>query len=1094
MKKFLLIFAGLAAFLAVSCTQEKLDPASQGGREVDVTFSAQLPDNVATKAFGEGQEAKVLKYAVYNAGSKEPLFSKTDEKIEGGVANVHLTLITGKTYDFIFWAQSAEADDVYEFDMDKQTLTVKYENMLANDESNDAFYAFKTITIDGAITQTIELYRPFAQINLGSDDLTGSDDSKFSVAKSSMKATLPSVLYLNTGIADTNVEAEFQANGIPSSTEKYPVAGYSYVEMNYVLVGNAKTTANFEFSIYGAGSETATNTIRLSNVPVQRNFRTNVYGSLITDPTKLTIQLVPGFEAVVTDNNEVIDGIHYSAESKTFMVYNENGLSWIAGVSNRTIVPSDNVKSLILTNAGTLADGGDKMFWNQNVKLAADLDLAKTAVKSSAANWTPINNFHGIFDGCDYAIRNMVVECENAAPAGLFGIIKGTVKNLKMEDVSVSGGKYAGAIAGWGDNAVIENCHVKNATVTSTPWGSDKVDDGNNVGGIIGLAQNSYNTAVIKNCSVKESIITGYRDVAGLVGKINKGTLTITDNVIEDVVVNCDRRVENYVEATALGAGEIVGRADKAEADLTTNTVYNVKINVIVADGVTYDEKNNAFSIASAEGLKWFADVVNKLKSHELVFPGHGDNGFFAGQTVRLAEDIDLSAVENWTPVGSVIPSSCFAGTFDGGDHTLSNLTINSKNTYVGFFGVTVGKIRNVKFSGVDVTGNIVGVVVGASESGAVENCHVDGGCVNGTTTENVGGIVGLSRALVDGCSAKNLQINAYNNVGGIVGAGVYAKVSKNHAENVTVLANQLPDYGITESFVGEIVGWNYENTSALSENTFSNVVLKVMGTDENGVLPLYDGVTAINIYGDEIKEVVFTEDVYGNSTSIGCGSAQVAGMYHGNGCTIDGGGNILYVKYDGNNGYNSGLFTCGGTIKNLEIYGGKRGLLIDDEDRYPEKEVGKVILENVIVEGVTYALHGSDGNGNGIEAIGCTFNGWSSWAATMGNVAFDNCTFAPNANKQNSVVAYAPTAFTGCTFNGMKVYSNIKDGMSAELSFKNCKFENKSIFCFNGDPNSATIHVTFENCYAGETLITQENIATLLNHQEAALATVKNN
>ncbi len=338
MKK-VLFFIATAVLLFASCTQEKLDSAT--GQEVNVTFKAQIPENIATKVYSDGKSATVLTYAVYDSGSKAPLFSDNNVTVSNGVAVIDLTLITGKTYDLLFWAQSP-ANETYTVDLDAQTMTVNYGNMKANDESNDAFFAFETLTVGGSVNKTIELYRPFAQVNLGTNDLTASQDKSFILGETSMKATVANVLNFADKTVSGEALVEYAANAVPTTADgAFPVAGYdTYLSMNYLLVGEDQSTTSCEFAVYEKDKTIATNTITVSNIPVQRNYRTNIYGSLLTDPASIKVEIKPAFEEPKTD--VVVDSeafkskvaeINANTKDTEFVIYLASDIVWETGAA-----------------------------------------------------------------------------------------------------------------------------------------------------------------------------------------------------------------------------------------------------------------------------------------------------------------------------------------------------------------------------------------------------------------------------------------------------------------------------------------------------------------------------------------------------------------------------------------------------------------------------------------------------------------------------------------------------------------------------------------------------------------------------------------
>ena len=129
------------------------------------------------------------------------------------------------------------------------------------------------------------------------------------------------------------------------------------------------------------------------------------------------------------------------------------------------------------------------------------------------------------------------------------------------------------------------------------------------------------------------------------------------------------------------------------------------------------------------------------------------------------------------------------------------------------------------------------------------------------------------------------------------------------------------------------------------------------------------------------------------------------------NGQTLDGNGNTLDIKGAGGT-WDSGINTTGGTIKNLTVTGSFRGIFINHNSTYS----APVILENVTTDGTTYTISCDQGTGKGLKATKCTFKGWTSFAGTLGNAEFINCTFGAGSG-YNYSRPYAPTTYVGCNF-----------------------------------------------------------------------------
>lgn len=199
-------------------------------------------------------------------------------------------------------------------------------------------------------------------------------------------------------------------------------------------------------------------------------------------------------------------------------------------------------------------------------------------------------------------------------------------------------------------------------------------------------------------------------------------------------------------------------------------------------------------------------------------------------------------------------------------------------------------------------------------------------------------------------------------------------------------------------------------------------------------------------------KDVILTDDVKidpaGMSNAYGTTGINVK-----NGQTIDGKGNTLDIKGAGGT-WDSGINTTGGLIKNLTVTGSFRGIFINHNSAHSEP----VVLENVTIDGTTYTISCDQGMNQTLTATNSTFNGWTSFAATLGEATFIDCSFG-EGNGYAYCRPYAPTTFVGCEFEAG----------------------------YTLDPRA---DVTFENCTLNGVALTDANIAELVTN--TAKVTVK--
>ena len=169
------------------------------------------------------------------------------------------------------------------------------------------------------------------------------------------------------------------------------------------------------------------------------------------------------------------------------------------------------------------------------------------------------------------------------------------------------------------------------------------------------------------------------------------------------------------------------------------------------------------YSISTAEELVKLAEITN--------------NGLLTeGSKFVLADNIDLAAYSNWTPIGN--NTNSFKGTFDGNGYSVQNLHIdNELEDYQGLFGFSTGKIQNLGLENVNITGhNFVGAIAGNGYYTSIINCYVSGK-VNGN--DNVGAAAGsMDHSAVDYFYSDANVFASGNAVGGLLGRSYHSRVS----------------------------------------------------------------------------------------------------------------------------------------------------------------------------------------------------------------------------------------------------------------------------------------------------------------------------
>ncbi len=682
MKKIFIVLA--VALALASCAKEI--PYAGEDSEVEVSFMTGLDGVHDTRAYSDGNTATKLSYYVYSeTGGASTLLDNLTGTVDmtGRTAKVSLKLITGRSYSIVFWADAkglgAEGNP-FVYSADDKVVTVDYEAALAQDETRDAFYAYTSFSVNGPASSSIVLKRPFAQLNVGTDDMSGDGVDGFVPEKSSMTVSgVSETLNLVDGtVGNENVEVTFGEADIPAYNEteselgeKFPVSGYRYVAMSYVLVGPEKSTVDIRLDCGAPAGE-----LNFSNVPVQGNFRTNIYGSLFTSPSDWNVNTDPGYSgqtpepwdgvstAEVIPVTKTIDGV----ETTVYDIVNPNQLAWLSEQ----------------TNSGNLLDA--------YVELSADIDLGNK-------DWTPVANvsrkaasattFTGTFDGQGHTVSNLKSVAEgDEMGCGLIGVANDAV----IRDVTIKGGElssedFAGAVVGFiGGTSVVEGC--RNAGV--------KVSGAQAAGGVVGRV---YGTdCTVRNCE-NSGEVSGEKKNGGVVGIASVGGYTIE---------NC--RNSGIVFGSNDGCGGILGYAG-------------------TAGKVTRCENTGAVS-PDNESSKFVGGIVGYGQANGVEIMSCVNRGEIKGQSAGgifgapgSTQVIDIVDCENYGAVTGAIAGGIAGNAASGELSSCRNYgTVTATEIAGGVAGTKIKGLMKGNLGGsAAVTAPIRGRILGAARSGAGE-------------------------------------------------------------------------------------------------------------------------------------------------------------------------------------------------------------------------------------------------------------------------------------------------------------------------------------------------------------------------------------
>ena len=542
--------------MTTACTSE--DELIANGDELNVTFTAVLDQYIDSRAISDGSMVDKLIFIAYDENGNEIAGLRQENvPVSGGHATVNTRVVKGHRYTFAFWAQNSNCT-AYKFGADYKSLNVDY-NGHANDESRDAFYAVNTDFAVDPVTEPFErnvtLHRPFAQLNFGTTTEDLETANAYAPATGSRIVITNGVfssLNLLNGVASNPVRVELTAGAFPS--EKLTVEGeqYEYLSMNYLLVNNDRSdiTGITMTTIMNREGNDASYPLELETLPVQRNFRTNIVGRLITKAVDFKLVIDASFDGEYVYYGDEINWNKQVTEpaysNGTYTINQPTELAWF----------QDNAP----------VEGS-------TIKLMASFNMNEFPLKPMLCGARNIT-----IDGNDNTIRGIKINA--AGSAALFGNAEGlTVKNLTIENAAVTatpdaqGNAVAAALVATASGTLtIEDVIVNYPVIKGTCM----------VGGMVGQVAAGAN--IVANGSKVANAIIENTDAAsrqglagGMVGYIASGATA------EQVFTSCE--VYNTVlkvrmSEPSLTSGKLIGAIQgSSDSDVVRISATTVMVN-----------------------------------------------------------------------------------------------------------------------------------------------------------------------------------------------------------------------------------------------------------------------------------------------------------------------------------------------------------------------------------------------------------------------------------------------------------------------------------------------------------------------------------
>ena len=307
MKKLLYTIIALAATVfTVGCQREtRIEEEGTVEASFNIGFAG-----TQTKAVSDGLTATQLVVGVYDKAlgfvqSQSWLPTSADHKnaFSALKATFNTRLVKGHGYDIVFLAVAPD-NGFYTIDLENKSLSVAKTGD-SNAEKRDAFYAVYSVSkVTDAINESdIVLTRPFAQINVLDikEDFLAAKEALVNFKKSALTVKAPTKMNLIDGSvsdADTYVLAKAEMSSTTPNFEPYGARGDYWLLTDYILASNTKELADLSFTLYDEADAEIVS-YDLTSVPYQRNFRTNIYGGLLTTDGTFVITIDPVYEGSV---------------------------------------------------------------------------------------------------------------------------------------------------------------------------------------------------------------------------------------------------------------------------------------------------------------------------------------------------------------------------------------------------------------------------------------------------------------------------------------------------------------------------------------------------------------------------------------------------------------------------------------------------------------------------------------------------------------------------------------------------------------------------------------------------------------------------
>ena len=1017
MKNLFRFLMAVAVLFTVSCAKEDVSSSLAGG-EVEVTFTANLAD-LGTRAYGDGTTANKVYLGIYSKQGAllEGLTKPAGYDILNGskAVNINVVLLKDKEYQLVFWAQNSEAG-CYSMDWETRKLTVNYDGAISQDEKRDAFFLVDESFVAGKDETTFTLKRPFAQLRaaISEADKNYIEQNEVSIVKSKAVVTnVANVLDLSTEEALVSGEETVTFNGVPvpaGENETIVVAGQTYYQlsMNYLLV-DEKRLVDVDYT-FGDGSTDYKRPYY--QVPVQRNYRTNIVGQLISSPYEFEVIIDSDFEKdeqgnLLPDNTIIIAGE---------VTLTENLLS------TKVIVE----ESAVLDLNGYTLEG------------VIEVNEGAKAVVSNGTIVNTNNTINAISSYGDLTLNNVVVESA-----------RHTVR-IEAGSAVINGGTYKVVPT---SKSTLYALNIGNAGVAVNVT----INGGTFIGPKDTMADSGAALAVKADATVN---IKGGNFSGGKLNTIsNSGTLVISGGIF-DQAPKAQWIATGYEAIEKYNGFYVVPQLVADLYNVTTETSVEFAENLNVATGTTIHTQGAAAAITiegNGKSVVSTADSANDFQWENGQFP--------AMSTILSSQNGEKVTVNNLTFEGTM--SALMLGHYVDSNSNWYNTELNNVNvvnTKVVSFSSDVAPAVCV-YGKATLNGcNVYGTTRSELETSPmwpVYDIAVVNEAVLTLNNSNVGSIIAWAKSkivveagsVVESIKPIYTSMNTNAKYGVVVKAG--ATVNVLDLSNIAQPAKKINITVEDGATIGKVVanGVEYPSLAAYLGTTpvaTTDALKEALATSTEVVVAA--GTYSFPSSSVQAGAVIRCEEgtVFTGNSKLNIKGATVIGATFSNpsGTAVD--------------------QTINGTFKNCTFEGSNalRYCYVGET----------CVFENCDFSGSTYGIHFDGGTAKNLVFRNCTISGFNAFAGAIGMVTFEGCTFAGNGKSgYNGANLWGSAKMVNCefTFNGTTANEWI-DCIGADKTYEieNCTIngvaytaENYSEYDQIFSRNNATVKINGVDC-----------------------------